>query len=68
MPKAYFIVRSVVAEPLRQKFDHWYSADHLPMALKEFKAEKAGGSGARRMRACITPSISLPIRRGSTRR
>ncbi len=41
MPKAFFMVRAVVAEPLRQKFDHWYSADHLPWALKDFKAEKA---------------------------
>ena len=40
MPKAYFMVRSVVEEPLRQKFDHWYSTHHLPMALDEFKAEK----------------------------
>ena len=40
MPKAYFMVRSVVEEPLRQKFDHWYSTHHLPMALAEFKAEK----------------------------
>ena len=41
MPKAYFMVRSVVAAPLREKFDHWYSADHLPRALADFKAEKA---------------------------
>jgi hypothetical protein len=40
MPKAYFMVRAVVEEPLRQKFDHWYSTHHLPMALAEFKAEK----------------------------
>ena len=40
MPKAYFMVRSVVEEPLRQKFDQWYSSHHLPMALAEFKAEK----------------------------
>jgi hypothetical protein len=40
MAKAYFVVRAVVAEPLRQKFDHWYSTDHLPMALAAFKAEK----------------------------
>ena len=40
MPKAFFMVRSVVAEPLRQKFDHWYSTDHLPRALKDFKAAK----------------------------
>jgi hypothetical protein len=40
MPKAFFTVRSVVEEPLRQKFDHWYSTRHLPMALNDFKAEK----------------------------
>jgi hypothetical protein len=40
MPKVFFMVRSVVAEPLRQKFDHWYSTDHLPRALKDFRAEK----------------------------
>ena len=42
MPKAYFVVRSTVSDAsLRAKFDHWYSTDHLPWALKEFKAEKA---------------------------
>ena len=41
MPKAYFMVRAVVEEPLRPKFDHWYSTHHLPWALKDFKAEKA---------------------------
>jgi len=41
MPKAYFVVRAVVEERLRQKFDHWYSTDHLPSALAAFKAEKA---------------------------
>ncbi len=41
MPKAYFMVRAAVEEPLRQKFDHWYSTHHLPWALKDFKAEKA---------------------------
>src|ERR1700731_4383271 len=40
MAKAYFMVRSVVEESLRQTFDHWYSTHHLPMALAEFKAEK----------------------------
>jgi hypothetical protein len=40
MPKAYFMVRAVVNEPLRQKFDQWYSSHHLPMALAEFRAEK----------------------------
>ena len=41
MPKAYFMVRAVVTEALRQKFDHWYATDHLPWALKDFKADKA---------------------------
>jgi len=40
MPKAFFMVRSVVAEPLLQEFDQWYSRDHLPTALADFKAEK----------------------------
>ncbi len=38
MPKAFFVVRAVVEDRLRQKFDHWYSTDHLPWALKDFKA------------------------------
>jgi hypothetical protein len=40
MPRAYFMVRSVVEEALRQKFDQWYSSHHLPMALADFRAEK----------------------------
>jgi hypothetical protein len=40
MAKAYFVVRSIVEPPLRQRFDQWYSSHHLPMALAEFKAEK----------------------------
>jgi hypothetical protein len=39
--KAYFMVRAIVDEPLRQKFEHWYATDHLPRALADFKAEKA---------------------------
>jgi hypothetical protein len=42
MPKAYFVVRATVADASqRKKFDHWYSTDHMPWAIKEFKAEKA---------------------------
>jgi DNA-nicking Smr family endonuclease len=41
MPHAYFMVRAVVDEPLRQKFDRWYADHHLPMARAAFKAEKA---------------------------
>jgi hypothetical protein len=40
MPRAYFMVRSVVEGPLLQEFDQWYSRHHLPMALADFKAEK----------------------------
>jgi hypothetical protein len=40
MPKAYFVVRSVVEPPLRQRFDQWYSSNHLPMALSAFNAER----------------------------
>jgi len=67
MAKAYFMVRAVVEEPLRQKFDHWYSTHHLPMALEVFKAEKCG-SGVPRMRPCITPCTDFPTWRGSMQR
>ena len=41
MPKSFFLVHAVIAEPLRDKFDHWYSTDHLPRAIRIFKCEKA---------------------------
>ena len=41
MPKAFLMVRAVVEEHLRQKFDHWYATDHLPKDIKTFGAEKA---------------------------
>ena len=41
MPKSFFLVRAVVAEHLREKFDHWYSTDHLPWAIRVFKCDKA---------------------------
>ncbi|HTT48530.1 MAG TPA: hypothetical protein VMG39_11080 [Pseudolabrys sp.] len=41
MPPTFFLVRAVVAKNLREKFDHWYSADHLPRALDVFKCDKA---------------------------
>jgi hypothetical protein len=41
MPISFFLVRAVVAENLRDKFDTWYSTDHLPWAIKIFKCEKA---------------------------
>jgi hypothetical protein len=40
--KAFFVVRATVADAsLRARFDHWYSTDHLPWAVRVFKAEKA---------------------------
>ena len=36
-----FIVRAVVALELREKFDAWYSADHLPWAIRIFRCDKA---------------------------
>ena len=41
MAKTVFIVRAVVEQKLRDKFDHWYSTDHLPWAMRVFKCEKA---------------------------
>jgi hypothetical protein len=39
--KAYFMVRSVVAnEADRAKFDHWYGSHHLPLAMEKFRCEK----------------------------
>jgi len=39
MPATFFVVRAVVA-PLREKFDHWTSADHLPWACRIFERER----------------------------
>lgn len=41
MAKAYFAVRAEVPEADRAKFDHWYETDHLPWALRVFKARRA---------------------------
>jgi len=41
MPTTFFLVRAVVTPDLREKFDHWYSAEHLPWALDVCKCEKA---------------------------
>jgi hypothetical protein len=39
--KAILMVRSVISDAaLREKFDHWYSTEHLPTAISEFGAEK----------------------------
>jgi hypothetical protein len=41
MAKAYLAVRAEVPEADRAKFDHWYETDHLPWALRVFKARSA---------------------------
>jgi hypothetical protein len=41
MSKAIFMVRAAVEPALRDKFDQWYSQDHLPWACRVFKCEKA---------------------------
>ena len=38
---AYFVVRAVVAQADRRDFDAWYRAEHLPDAVKAFKAQNA---------------------------
>ena len=41
MPKTYLMVRSVVSDAaLRDKFDRWYSTEHLAWAIDVLKAEK----------------------------
>src|SRR5262249_15289647 len=40
--KAYFMVRAQVTnEADRAKFDAWYGGHHVPMAMKNFRCEKA---------------------------
>ena len=42
MPAAFFIVRSIVADPAkRAAFDKWYQDDFWPDAVKSFRIKKA---------------------------
>ena len=41
MARAYLAVRAEVPEAERARFDHWYETDHLPWALRVFKAKRA---------------------------
>jgi hypothetical protein len=41
MMPAYLIVRAEVEEDSREGFDHWYESEHLPDALRDFKAVSA---------------------------
>ena len=39
---AYFMVRAEVKDPaVKKAFDRWYQGEHLPDALKGFKARRA---------------------------
>jgi len=38
---AYLIVRAEVEEASREGFEHWYETEHLPDALRDFKALSA---------------------------
>ena len=37
---AYLIVRATVPAAERQAFDRWYETEHLPDAIKAFKAQR----------------------------
>ena len=42
MPAHFFVVRATVTDAgKRAAFDAWYSREHMPDAVKTFKAEKA---------------------------
>jgi hypothetical protein len=41
MTQAYLAVRAEVPEADRAQFDHWYETDHLPWALRVFRARRA---------------------------
>ena len=51
---AYLIVRADVEESSRKKFDHWYETEHLPGAIRDFKA-----TSAMRGWSDVEPSIHL---------
>jgi hypothetical protein len=41
MAKAYLVVRSVVEESLRERFDAWYRTEHVPLVMKTYGAVSA---------------------------
>ncbi len=42
MPAAFFVVRATVADPSKRiAFDNWYETQHLPDAVRSFRAKKA---------------------------
>jgi hypothetical protein len=59
---AYLMVRAVVGNPAdRETFDHWYHTEHLPDALKAFKA-----TSAMRGWSTVDPSVHTAFYRFET--
>jgi hypothetical protein len=57
MPKTYFVVRAIVADPAkRAAFDAWYQNEHVPDALKAF-----GITRAKRFWSSSDPSLHLAM-------
>lgn len=52
----YLIVRAVVPEAEREKFDTWYQDEHLPDAHRDFKV-----LSARRGWSAVDPNVHLAI-------
>jgi len=52
--RAVFMVRALVGEADREAFDKWYEAEHLPDAVKAFKAK-----GAWRSWSTVDPSVHI---------
>ena len=59
MPKAFFMVRAVVADLAdRPAFDTWYEKEHLPDALAAFGVAHAWRCWAGRTLRSISPSTN----------
>ena len=54
---AFLIVRCAIADPaLRSAFNDWYATDHLPWAVKAFRAQKGW-----RLRSDADPSLHFAV-------
>ena len=48
MSAAHLVVRAEVPDPAdRTPFDHWYATDHLPWAIRVFRARRGWRSWSR---------------------
>lgn len=60
----FIMVRSTVSDPaLRTDFDHWYSTDHVPKAIRIM-----GGGRAWRMWSNTDPGVHLAIYEAHSRK